>query len=113
MIPILFARFVDPMPLVDSTIAFATAFSLETLVPSNGAWTKIPVGATLAVAILLISWCVWAILEVKTDIDILDGVHVFKDNLVKFTRGLLGSGSQDRTAIEMGDVNNEETRGMV
>jgi hypothetical protein len=49
--------------LIDSTVAFATAFGLEAVVFSRQAWAQIPAGIVLAMTILLITWCVWTMRE--------------------------------------------------
>lgn len=85
-----FTRFVGLTSLIDSTIAFLSAFGLEALLFSDELWTRLPVGVVLAIIILLISWCVSTTLEAKADFSFCRGVHAWKDGLVNFTRGLRG-----------------------
>jgi len=76
--------------LINSVIAFTTAFSLEALVFSSELWARLPVGIVLAMMILLISWCVWTRLEATWGLSVLDGVHVLRDRLVNLIRSLRG-----------------------
>ena len=76
--------------LIDSTIAFTTAFGLEALLFSSEMWARLPVGAVLAMMTLLISWCVGTTVEAKTDFSALG-------TLVDFTRKLRGKSSEPGT----------------
>ena len=82
------------MSLIDSTIAFTTAFGLEALLLSSEIRTKLLVGIVLAMMVLLVLWCVGTIVEAKTDFSALDRVHAFKNHLVDFTRKLRGKTSE-------------------
>ena len=44
---------------IDSTIAFTTAFCLESLVFTHQLWVRLPVGITLMVIVFLVFWCIW------------------------------------------------------
>ena len=77
-------------PLIDSTVAFASAFGLEALLFSSELWTRLPVAAILLIVMLLISWCVGTTFEAKTDFSALGRVHILKDHLVNLTRSLRG-----------------------
>ena len=96
--------------LINSTIAFTAALSLEALVFSRQLWTKLPVGVVLALVILLISWCVSTSLEAKKDISVLDRVRDFKERLIEFTRSL-----RDRIAepgLDTGDAGGGDGQGV-
>jgi len=80
--------------LLWSTVAFTTAFTLETLLFSEELWARIPVAAVLLIVTLLISWCIGTTFEAETDFSALGSVHVLKDHLVKFTRGLRGKATE-------------------
>lgn len=109
MVSVNFARFLGLTSLIDSTIAFTTAFGLEVLLFSSEMWTKVPVGVTLALMVLLISWCVWTALEAKKDISILGGVHSLKESLVELTRGLRGRTSEP--GPDIGDNGGQDSGG--
>lgn len=76
--------------MIDSTISFLAAFTLEGLVFSNELWAKLPVGVVLMMIVLLIFWCVSTTFEAKTKFSFLSGVHVLKHGLFDFTRDLQG-----------------------
>ena len=108
------ARFVCLTLLIDSTIEFTIAFSLETLLFSSESWAKVPVGTALSVVILLILWCACTTFQVGTDLSVLDRVHVFKDHLVRFSGSLCGYASESRLdAGDAGDYGGQDTRGML
>ena len=91
--------------LINSTIAFLTAFGLEALLFSSELWARVPVGVVLTMTIMLISWCVWTTLEAKSDPSVLVGVHDLKDGLINFTRCLRGKTSgplSDAVDVEIG-----------
>ena len=76
---------------------------------SDELWARLPVGAVLVMIVLLISWCVSTTFEAKTDFSLLGGVHVLKDGLVNFTRGLRGKTSE--SGPDTGDTGGESGRG--
>ena len=90
-------------------MAFTAALSLEALVFSRQLWTKLPVGVVLALVILLISWCILTAFEAKEDISVLDGVHAFKEHLVKFTRSLRGKIAEP--GLDTGDAGDDDGQG--
>ena len=96
------ARFVCLTSLIDSTIEFTIAFSLETLFLGGESWAKLPVGIALSIVILLVLWCAWTTFQVRTGLSILDKVHVFKDHLVRSAGGLCGYASEFR--LDAGDA---------
>ena len=71
-------------------VAFTAAFTLETLLFSDGLWARISVAAVLLIVTLLISWCIGTTFETETDFSALGSIHVVKDRLVQFTRSLRG-----------------------
>ena len=79
--------------MADSTISFFAAFGLEVLLFSNELWARLPAGIVLVVMVLLISWCVWTMLEARVEFSLLGGVHALKGGLVDFTRRLQGKTS--------------------
>jgi hypothetical protein len=95
--------------LIDSTISFLAAFTLEGLVFSNELWAKLPVGVVLMMIVLLISWCVSTTFEAKTEFSFLSGVHVLKNGLVDFTRSLRGKTSERGSDAE--DTGDEDGEG--
>lgn len=97
--------------LIDRTISFLTAFGLEALVFSNELWTRLPVGVVLATITLLILWCVWTALAAKADFGLLSGVHVLKDGLAQFTRGLRGKTSEPGS--DAGDADDGDGQGKI
>ena len=76
-------------PVINSTIAFTVAFSLETLLFSGELWAKLPVGLVLLMMIFLLYRCV-SVLEARTSFSVLESVYIFKDLLVDVTRSLRG-----------------------
>jgi len=80
--------------LLWSTMAFTTAFCLETIVFSRQRWTRLSVGVILAIMILLIIWCIWTTIEAGTDFSVFGRVHRLKNQLVAFIRGLRGNVSE-------------------
>ena len=72
-------RPVDLTSLIDSMIAFPTAFGLEVLLFSSELWARLPVGVVLTVIVMLISWCVWTMLEAKSGFNVLVRVHALKE----------------------------------
>ena len=96
--------------LIDSTIAFTVALSLEALVFSRQLWAKLPVGIVLTLVILLISWCVLTSLEAKKDISVLGGVRVFKERLFEFTRSLRGKITEP--GLDAGDAGDDDGQGV-
>ena len=96
-------------PLIDSTVAFTTAFTLETLLFSEELWARIPVAAVLLIVTLLISWCIGTTFEAETDFSALGSVHVLKDHLVNFTRGLRGKATEPE--LHEGDARDDEGQG--
>jgi len=95
--PVAVTRSVSLTSLIDSTVAFLTAFGLEALLYSSELWARLPVGVVLTMIVLLISWCVWTTLEAKGDFSLLERVHVLKDGLVGFTGRLRGKTSESRS----------------
>jgi hypothetical protein len=75
---------------------------------SDELWARLPVGVVLVMIVLLISWCVSTTFEAKTDFSLLGGVHVLKDGLVDFTRGLRGKTSE--SGPDTGDAGDENGR---
>ena len=75
-------------------LAFTAAFSLDTLGFSGDSWAKLPVAIALASTILLISWCVYTMMEAKAYISLSDGVPVFKDYIANLIRSLRSSASE-------------------
>jgi len=75
-------------------ISFLTAFGLEALAFTNDSWARLTVGVVLGMVALLISWCVLDTLGVEAVPRFLLRVHVLKDGLVSFTRGLRGRTSE-------------------
>lgn len=69
-------------------ISFLAAIGLETLLPSDELWTRLPIGTVLGVVVLLISWCVWTMSAGRIYFSPSYGIHVLKDHLVGFARGL-------------------------
>jgi len=92
--PVIVTGSFDLTPLTHSTIAFLSAFGLEALLFSSELWARLPVGVVLAMIIMLICWCVWTTLEANTSFSLLSKVHVLKDRLVNFTRGVRGQTSE-------------------
>jgi hypothetical protein len=80
--------------LIDSTIAFLSAFGIEALLFSDELWTRLTVGVVLVIIILLTFWCVSTTLEAKTGFSLLHGIRGSKDGLVGFTRGVSGKTSE-------------------
>ena len=100
--------------LIDSTIAFTAALSLEALVFSRQLWAKLPVAIVLGLMILLISWCVWTSLEGKSGISVLGGVCVFRERLVEFARSLRGKITESGLdAEDAGDGDGKGVGGML
>ena len=87
---VIFAQIVSLTSLIGSTVAFATAFCLETLVFSRQMWAKVSVGVVFAIVILLISWCVWTMIGAMADFSVFGTFYGLKDRLVNFTMGLRG-----------------------
>ena len=71
--------------LINSTISFFTAFGLEVLLFSDELWVRLPVGAVLAIMVLLIYWCAWVILEARIVFSLLGRVQALKSRLFNFT----------------------------
>jgi len=108
------ARFVCLTSLIDSTIEFTAAFSLETLFFSSESWTKLPVGIALLMVILLILWCVWTTLQPGTYFSVSGRAHDFKNRLVYFVRGLWSYTSNSRLdAGDAGSYDDQDTGGML
>ena len=76
------SRVVGLTSLIGSTVAFTTAFGLETLVFSRQKWTKVSVGIIFAMVTLLIAWCVWTMIEGRTDFSVLGTFSGLKVRLV-------------------------------
>ena len=96
--------------MIDSTIAFTAALSLEALVFSLQLWTKLPVAIVLGLMILLISWCIWTSLEGEKGISVLGGVRVFKEHLVEFARSLRGEIAEPELDAE--DAGDDDGQGI-
>lgn len=93
--------------LMWSTVAFTTAFGLETLVYSRPTWTKLLVGVIFLMVVLLIFWCVLTTVEAETNFSALSGLHrSVKDYFVGLARGLRGSNPQVRPVVEDGGYGN-------
>ena len=97
--------------LICSTIAFTTAFSLETILSSRQKWAKLPVGIVLAIVILLISWCVRTTMGPRSDFSVLGRVHLLKDRLVDFTRRLRGKTPEPGPDAGDGEGGNRQSEG--
>jgi len=80
--------------LIDRTIAFTTAFSLEAMLFSGELWAKLPVGIILAMVTLLVFWCVSIMLTSRADFCVSSGVHVLKDRIVDLIGSLRGELSE-------------------
>ena len=108
------ARFVCLKSLIDSTIEFTAAFSLETLYSSSESWEKIPVGIALSVVIPLILWCAWTTFQADIDLSVLDRVCVFRDRLVRVVGSLCSYASEFRLdAGDAGDYGGQDTGRML
>lgn len=79
--------------LINRTMLFITAFSIEIFMSSRQAWVKIPVGIALAMMIIPISWSVLVTVEGGTGFSISNRVHLWKDWLLDSTRVIPGPGS--------------------
>jgi hypothetical protein len=90
-------------------MSFLTAFAYEGLVESAELWARLPVGVVLVMIVLLISWCVSTTFEAKTESSLLGGIHVLKDGVVDFTRGLRGKTSEPGSVAE--GVGDEDGQG--
>jgi hypothetical protein len=106
---VIFGESVDLISFIDSTIAFTTAFCLETLVFSHQAWAKLSVGIAFAVmvlsGVLVFSGSQWNPRLVPTFQAI---VHLLKDRLVGFTRGLRGGNPEP--GLDAGDSEDDDSR---
>ena len=75
--------------VIDSTIAFTVAFSLEALLFSGELWAKLPVGLVLLMIVFLLYWCV-SVVEARSSFSVLESVRIFKVLLVDIARSLRG-----------------------
>ena len=93
------SRVVGLTPLIGSTVAFTTAFGLETLVFSRQTWTKISVGIIFAMVTLLIAWCVWTMIEGQREFSVFGTFSGLKDRIVHFNTGLRGEAVESRQDV--------------
>ena len=93
------SRAVGLTSLIGSTVAFTTAFGLETLVFSRQTWTKISAGIMFAMVTLLIAWCVWTMIEGQTEFSVFGTFSGLKDRIVHFTTGLRGEAVEPRQDV--------------
>ena len=92
------------MWLIGSTVAFTTAFGLETLVFSRQTWAELSVGIIFVTMTLLVAWCVWTMMEDSIDFSAFGTFYDLKDRLVHFTTGLRGEAVEPRPdAVDTGN----------
>lgn len=85
-----FAQIVGLTLLTGSTVAFTTAFCLETLVFSRQMWAKLSVGIVFAMVMLLISWCIWITIGASAHFSVVGILDGLKHHIVDFPMGLRG-----------------------
>ena len=83
------AQVVGLTALIGSTVAFTTAFGVETLGFSRQTWAKLSVGITFMTMTLLVAWCVWTMAEDSINFSAFGTFYDLKVRLVHyFTTGL-------------------------
>ena len=107
-----FAQIVG-LTLTGSTVAFTTAFCLETLVFNRQMWAKLSVGIVFAVVMLLISWCVWIMIGAAADFNVFEIFYGLKVRLVGFTKGLRDGAVEPQPDAEYREGDDENRSGIL
>lgn len=95
--------------LLWSTMAFTTAFSIETLAFSNQSWAKLSVGIVLGITAFLVIWCVWTRLRTRT----FSSVSENAPRLVGVIKGLRRNSHELLRDVEdIGDGYDQDENGM-